>query len=515
MSLHQRLLQSARAFRETWMRYGSDVTPSPLDVLQWDDYGYRMRRYLMYSRYYNNRIYFDPHMLATIQQMRPSLYKHIRGVYNPVNRLVRVDVAKIYGGNLDIELLRDGAIPIEQADDGLRTAIRQLWKDSNWQKNKTLYVKYGAIFGDSAIKIVDDVSSAKVRMEVLDPRKIVDIRLDAVGNVKVIRIEYQRIDEETGKEYTYAEEINGDWFVTYRDNDEYAYFMDGNGTPVSRWRNEYGFVPVVLVQHVVTDGVWGENPYHASLSKIDEINDQSSLLNDQVRKNINPLWFASGVSSGTNLEVQAADRDGIQIIKASGSATGPVPTMTPMIAPLDIANTSANIRDLLTELERDLPELLLARMLDTGDVTATAIRTAASAGVARIEEAMGNYDDALIRAQMMAVSIGGYRGYDGYTGFSLDSYARGDLAHFIGLRPVIEDELSKLEKLQAMQAASVSKRLILQELGFSEDIIREEEMRDESRARQEVQSFTQSVFAPDEDEDDDLEDEAAIEEDEV
>jgi hypothetical protein len=154
---------------------------------------------------------------------------------------------------------------------------------------------------------------------------------------------------------------------------------------------------------------------------------------------------------------------------------------------------------------RDLPELLLARMLETGDVTATAIRASASAGISRIEEAQGNYDDALIRAQMMAVSIGGYRGYDGFAGYSLDSYARGDLAHFIGKRPVISDDLSKLEKVQTMQSISVSKRLLLRELGFSEDDIREEEMRDETRARSEVQSFTESVFAPDDDDDDELE----------
>jgi hypothetical protein len=495
-TLHKRLLASVRAARDTWMKYGSDTSPSPLDVLQWDDYGYRMRRYQMYSRYYNNRIYFDPTMLATIQQMRPALYKHIRGVYNPVNRLVRVYVSKVYGGQLDMELLEDGAIPIDQADDRLRQAIKQTWIWSNWSKQKTLYVKYGAVFGDSAIKVVDDVSSQKIRLEVLDPRKIVDIRLDVVGNVKYIRIEYQRMDEDTGKEYTYAEVIDSEWFVTFRDNDEYAYYVDGEGTAVSRWRNEYGFVPVVLAQHSATDAVWGENPFHTSLSKIDEVNDQSSLLNDQVRKVINPLWAASGVQAGTNLELQAGDRDGIQIIKAGDNVT-----FTPLVAPLDIANAGENIQKLLAELERDMPELLLAKMLETGDVTATAIRASASAGISRIEEAQGNYDDALIRAQMMAVSIGGYRKYDGFAGYSLDSYARGDLAHFIGKRPVIGDDLSKFERVQAMQNAQVSKRLMLRELGFSEDDILEEEMRDENRARREVQSFTESVFAPDDEED--------------
>lgn len=502
MSVRQRFLQSIWAARDTWIKYGTDSTPSPLDILQWDDYGYRMRRYHMYSRYYNNRIYFDPTMLATIQQMRPGLYKHIRGVYNPVNRVVRVYPSKIYGGQLDFELLRDGAIPIQQADDRLKGAIRQLWIWSNWQRNKTLYVKYGAIFADSSIKVIDEPAAGKVRMEVLDPRKIIDAQIDAVGNVKHIRIEFEKKDPITEQKYTYGEIINGEEFVTYRDGEEFPFYVDGTGVAVSRWRNEYGFVPVVLAQHIVTDGVWGENPYHASLTKIDEINDQAALMNDQIRKVINPLWFASGVKAGTNLEVQAGDRDGISIIKSGDGAT-----MTPMVAPLDIANAGANIRDLLGELERDLPELLLARMLDTGKVTATAVRTAASAGISRIEEAMGNYDDALIRAQQMAVSIGGYRGYENFAGYSLDSYASGDLAHFIGPRLVIEDELTRHEKVQALGSAGHT-RLQLQEMGYSEDVIEEAMAESDMRTRAAVRGLAEAAFG----ETPEVEDEEYVEE---
>ena len=46
----------------------------------------------------------------------------------------------------------------------------------------------------------------------------------------------------------------------------------------------------------------------------------------------------------------------------------------------------------------------------------------------------------------MALAIGGFRGYEGFDGFTLDSYAAGDLDHTIPARPVFgRDPLDDLE----------------------------------------------------------------------
>jgi hypothetical protein len=61
------------------------------------------------------------------------------------------------------------------------------------------------------------------------------------------------------------------------------------------------------------------------------------------------------------------------------------------------------------------------------------------------------YDSALVRAQQMAIAIGGMRGYEGYQGFGLESYAAGDLEHSIGDRPVFAvDPLDKIEESTAL-----------------------------------------------------------------
>jgi hypothetical protein len=500
MSIWSRMMSTIKAAQQAWVDYKKmDIMPT--DPLRWDLYPARALRYGLYEHYYNNNVYFDPALKKRIQERRPAFYKHIRGVYNPANRLTKLYVSKIYGGALDLELLRDGAIPIEQADETLRDAIRQLWLWSNWNTQKSVYARCGALFGDSFIKLVDDPLRQQVRLEVLDPRKVVDVKFDAVHNVKEVTIEYDRFDEETGRRYTYTEIITGGddgAFVTLRDGEEYAYFTDAGGKPVSRWPNEYGFVPLVHTSHVVTGLDYGENCFHSALDKINEVNDQASLLNDQVRKVINPFWFVAGADG--KIAVDGGDRDTIPTVTAPAGSTA-----TAMVVPLDIANTSLHIQNLLEELEQDMPELALKKLRDQQQVSAPGVQAAFSDAVGRIEEAQGNYDSALVRAHQMGVSIGALRRYEGFTPYTLNSYDQGKLDHFITLRPVIADSLSKQERLTILQSAGVSKRLILQELDYPEDVI-EQELADEAqKAAQATRQFAESVFGRGEDDEADTE----------
>ena len=85
----------------------------------------------------------------------------------------------------------------------------------------------------------------------------------------------------------------------------------------------------------------------------------------------------------------------------------------------------------------------------------------------------------MVATQQMAVAIGGFRGYEGYKGFDLGSYAKGDLEHSVMARPVFEeDPLDKIEIdsafwLAAEQAgkAGVSLESYLREAGWAEERI--------------------------------------------
>ena len=79
-------------------------------------------------------------------------------------------------------------------------------------------------------------------------------------------------------------------------------------------------------------------------------------------------------------------------------------------------------------------------------MTAPGIRSGYDDAISKYQEARGNYDTGLVAAQKMAVAIGGMRGYDGYTGFSLMSLEDGSLDHQIEQRPVINETMSVVEK---------------------------------------------------------------------
>jgi hypothetical protein len=89
------------------------------------------------------------------------------------------------------------------------------------------------------------------------------------------------------------------------------------------------------------------------------------------------------------------------------------------------------------------------------------------------------YDDAQVRADQMALSIGGMKGYPGFEGITAESYSRGELDHSIGPRPVFSvDKEAKLRESQAMAQivktltdAGVSKESAMRQAGWSEEDI--------------------------------------------
>jgi len=84
-----------------------------------------------------------------------------------------------------------------------------------------------------------------------------------------------------------------------------------------------------------------------------------------------------------------------------------------------------------------------------------------------------------VRAQMMAIGIGGYRGYKGFTGFDLESYGKGDLDHSIGERPVFaKDPMDDIETETGLWTAAglaikagLPLEVFLQRQGWSEEDI--------------------------------------------
>jgi hypothetical protein len=117
----------------------------------------------------------------------------------------------------------------------------------------------------------------------------------------------------------------------------------------------------------------------------------------------------------------------------------------------------AEIKNMLSEIEADYPELQVEINQAIQTNSGRAVRLARQPAETKVNERRARYDDALARAQKMAMTIGGIRGYTDFGGINLESYAAGKLDHSIGPRPVFaRDPLDELEIEEAFWTAATA-----------------------------------------------------------
>ncbi len=447
------------------------LSSDPMDVDDFISIEARKARYELFWSMYENTAYRDLlHIWSKRYKADYGLYRYIRGVYNPTYRLGEFWKSHLIGGALD-PTAGDGksvpsALPIVTDNERLRPTIAQLWKWSNWQVNKDVLSLYGAILGDAIIMIVDDPERQKVYLDVVHPGLISDITLDRWGNVKGYILEEQRILPDTNKLVMYKEVATRDGqnvhYQTFADDAPFVW----NGQS-DEWDVAYGFVPMVAIQHNNTGFNWGWSELHTGRHKFQEVDDLGSKLNDYIRRAVDAPWLFAGIENPANKK----DGSNPRTTRTSDSATnkqagreempalyGPVNSSAmALVSGLNVANASAQIQTIIQELERDYPELNINLFNATGDISGRALRVHREPVEDKVKQRRANYDDGIVRAQQMAIAIGGWRGYDGFTGFSLDSYAAGDLDHSIGDRPVFEaDPQDRWEIEKAFWDAAVS-----------------------------------------------------------
>lgn len=457
MNWFRRLSLAARAAIITF-RYPA-LAPHPVPGVvskdDWDAYEYRLFRYHHYSLFYHNKVFTQLERYRTQHLRERGLYRHTRPLYNPVFRLVELEAAKAYGGALDWDDFSGGAIPLQNADDRVIEAVRQVFKWSNWGQRKTLYARNCSRFGDAVINITTDFFSQKVRMELLHPGVVKEIETGPTGFVKRAVIEYERQEPGEDRPWLYRLEIDEDSFATFRDGEPFAFHADPFGNLAPAWPNPYGFVPLITSQSLDFGERWGGTSFHASIEKIEEANDLASILHDQIRKAVTAPWFMPGLTSLQQLKEDTAsvgdeeasdevERSSVPVILAPKEARAEA-----LVAPINIADSLKTLERLLEEVEDEIPQLSLNRMRrGGGQLTYPGVVTAYDDAISRIQEFRSNADGGLLRALQMAISIGAYHRFEGFRAFSLDSYRQGALDFQIAERPVIRDSLSKRDRIE-------------------------------------------------------------------
>lgn len=495
-SFVDRVVRGFKAFRKeylsTGLTEGTDIT--------FADFEARRLRYDIFWRFYENTAYDSINKWMQKYMSDYGLYEYTRPVYNPTSRLGDFWHTHLMGGYLDPEagdgLIIPNALPIlipdenKDGDEDLRAAIAQVWNWSRWQAKKDIVGLLGTILGDMALYIVDDPVSKAVYIDLMHPGLIKDVDMDRRGNIKAYEIVETRIDPEDDRQkrqvqYTETATREGDnvVFRTYRDASPYHW--DGN--PGEEWSEAYGFIPLLLIQHKDVGMEWGWSELHSGRVKFMEMDDLSSKAHDQIRKSVDPPWFFSGVTrSSTSLEksktTPTSDRPqpGREEINAI-FAHHPQAKAQALVSDLDMNAVVAEIKNMLEELERDYPELQydIDRAIQTN--SGRALRLARQRSEVKVIQRRPNYDDGVMRAIQMCISIAAYREYEGFTDWDLDSYQRGALDFRIGNRtvyrmdPIDEAEIEEAFWTNAGLAVEAGVPLLyyLESKGWHEDELSE------------------------------------------
>jgi hypothetical protein len=333
----------------------------------------------------------------------------------------------------------------------LREALTKIWKWSNLQIMKDQLTLYGAVMGDVFIEVIS--TEDRVYLDAVHPGKFPEVEFDDRGNIKgYIRFEDRFHPENENQKVTYTEKCTNDngviVYETRLNGEPYAWDDELGAT----WTVDWGFVPLVMVKHNDVGKSFGWSEFHPGRIKFMEADDLASKTHDHIRKNVDPAWFMSGVTkSSVSADLRKAsqepdqddvapDRESLPIIYASN----PQARAMAMVANLDLEAALKAISELLDELERDYPELRMDEQIAVQSNSSRAIRVARQRSEAKVVQRRPNYDNALVRAQQMAITIGGMNGF--FSGFGIDSFSSGQLEHYIGNRPVYgTDPLDELE----------------------------------------------------------------------
>ena len=446
-------------------------------------------RYSVLRWYYQNNSLYD--RLAAAYASEGASVAAMRGLRNPAYRIVEFYPANVWPGDLPaaLPLAFPRSIPQGQAE-RLSAAIRQVWQWSNWASDKQVFLRTLATTGDAFLKIVQPPGSNRVYFELIQPEYVVDFDLDSRGHVVWIRVDIPQ--EERQADGTVLRFLHVEtWSKATGEYRRWRLDAVGGVLPHTlgdpdevRALGEFGidFVPFVHCKFQDVGERRGLGAFVLQLDKIDELNREATAVSQRLyrynRKNVvveTPTRDPAARPGDTPslLDAEASEDDEIMILPSGSTAHN-------LNAGVDYEQHREWILDGIRDLEGDCPELAYWRIQETAsgnDLSGRAIRFMLGPAITKCLEVRGRAEDALARANMMALSIGQAARLPLFQG--IGDYASGALEHYFAPREVIP--LSDHERAEAAlvwwQAAvlqsnlGVSAAQIFRERGYSAEQI--------------------------------------------
>jgi len=410
----------------------------------------RIGQYALWDAYYKNTI-FDTladggYRDEINRRLGGASAVDLDGLYNPVRSVVNL-YQHVFAGAFGDEIV---VLPEEQANQALVDAIDAIWKTSNLTIKKTDLCRMAARLGCVGIRIVADEQKQRVYLKIEHPRIIRDVELDVRGNVSSIQLEYDVTTglAEDAQTITIREELTKESFKAWRMSSGHAiapfdtFAMVDNG-PQSVMPNPLGIVPYVLLWHDTDpDEKFGANAFAHIMPALNRVNSLLSHIDIQVHRTVRAKWLVAANGAAP----QEFDLGDMTVAYVNTGAGGSPPMMQAMIANLSLADAVTQTKLQLELLEDTLPELKATNGKYLAGQSGETIAQLRKPARDLLVLARTNYEDALVRAQSIAVSWGILMGlWNVGTGTGAESaqraYDEGYEAHRFNDRPIFDDEV--------------------------------------------------------------------------
>jgi hypothetical protein len=406
-------------------------------------------RYALLRWYYQNNALYDRLNVAYYQTSRVA--PAMKGLRNPAYRIVEFYPAMLWPGDLPAALPLDFDDSMSTAHtDALTKAIHQTWAWSNWAQNKQTFARWLPMLGDTFIKVVQPKGSGRVYFELIDPANVIDFQEDRRNNVVECRIDIRRQDKLPNgqcRDWLHVErwsKAEGTYTVWRIDNvgdqvpEEDDFPAPLAVVPLSQFG--INFVPIVHCKFIDIGELRGISAYLLQLDKIDNLNMEATRLAQLLyRVNRKALAISANDKDAANRPGAALTMPDLdigeddEVMLLPGNAT--VQSLMPGV------NFEAHrvwIADGIKDLQSDCPELAYWSFVEhatANELSGRAIRYMLGPAIQKVLEVRGRAEDALTRADMMALTLGQAANLPLFRG--LGTYDQGDLDHTFEARDVV------------------------------------------------------------------------------
>lgn len=319
--------------------------------------------------------YYDGTVYRKLQElfgpMWPRLYRGIKPLFLPFSRSVSVDAGIIPGGWAFVE----------GAPEAWTQAREVVFRESAWAAKGVLWVHYGAQYGVSVLKVVDERMRGRAVLAPVDPTRVLVVGRSLYDQTAALSlyVDKRRIG---GDLVEYAEVITPETVRTFVDG-----ALTGVGGRPATYPNLLQAVPYVEVKHIDDGTEFGECTYQRAIEMLDEVNELASYLADIIKKHVEPQWAISGAEPA---ELEHSG-DNVWFLPQGSEASA-------LVAKIDVQGVLEFVKVIRDNVHEALPETSFTELRKRERVATATLELQMLELTLKIQRARPNYDRGLAQA---------------------------------------------------------------------------------------------------------------------